>query len=151
MKIKGLALFTSITLFSALGLAGTPVNLVRTLNVKAIVAASPEGFILGSKAKAENNECLKRYGRGQQYQIGEPIAVSDYQLGAVVGLPSGSVNLHPSLGDDFFISDGAANSQTGLQLVNLVTQGSAWKVQAVYPSDPSDVAGHSYTCVMIAQ
>ncbi len=147
MKIKGLVAMIILGLLSSsVVFADASPVVVRTLRVNSIEAATPQGQFYGSSSP-QQVVCSQRYGS----YLHAAVPTSEFQVGAELVLAGEPVSLHPTgMGSGQFMSDGAQNEQTGLQMLNLDVQGGSWVMHAIYPSDPSNVVGHSYTCVLVA-
>lgn len=146
MKINKLAGSVIVVLCSGLAFAQASPAVVRSLRVNSIEAATPQGQPYGI-GSLQQVVCMQRYGSFMH----QALAVSEFQVSAEVVFNGEPISLHPTgIASGQFMSDGARNPQTGLQLLNLNVKAGNWVVHAVYPSDPSDVIGHSYSCVLIA-
>lgn len=146
MKIKGLVALMMASLLSGSVLADVSPVVVRTLHINSIEAATPQGQLYGI-GSLQQAVCSQKYGS----YLGDFVPTSEFQVGAEVTLAGEPVSLHPTgMGLGQFMSDGAKNEQTGLQMLNLDVQGGSWVMHAIYPSDSSNVVGHSYSCILVA-
>lgn len=145
MKIKNLACLATVILCSGTAFAQASPAVVRSLRVNSAEAITLQGQPYGI-GSLEQAVCTQRYSSF----FGQVIAVSDFQVSAEAVFAGQPISLYPTGFSGKFISDGARNEQTGLQVLNLSVAGGNWVVHAIYPSDPSDVVGHSYACMLIA-